>query len=172
MKQGNGSEISSESVSGAYQCPVVFVLQATYCPLPWGGGMATDAPTWSRCLVSSLPRHVSVMSPEALAQAGARGGLVALERTVDRGKRPGGPDRLHGAQAAGPGTLTPGRPRLPLPSPFRLSRRGPEVVVRRWLRPTAAPSPPTPRGWGGTGQRVYVLHELRRQYTPPVSQMS
>ena len=31
------SEISSESISGANQCPVVFILQATYCPLPWGG---------------------------------------------------------------------------------------------------------------------------------------
>ena len=43
VKQGNGSEISSEGISGANQCPVVFILQATYCPLPWGGGMATDA---------------------------------------------------------------------------------------------------------------------------------
>ena len=139
VKQGNGSEISSESVSGAYQCPVVFVLQATYCPLPWGGGMATDAPTWSRCLVSSLPRHVSVMSPEALAQAGARGGLVALEWTVDRGKRPGGASVSTGPRQRDRALSPRGRPRLPLPGPFRLSRRGPEVMVRRWLQPTAAP---------------------------------
>lgn len=31
------SEISSEGISGANQCPVVFILQTTYCPLPWGG---------------------------------------------------------------------------------------------------------------------------------------
>jgi len=43
VKQGNGSEISSEGFSEVNQCPVVFILQATYCPLPWGGG-------WSRTL--------------------------------------------------------------------------------------------------------------------------
>ena len=47
------SEISSEGIFGANQCRVVFILQATYCPLPWGGGMATDA--FMRSRVDSLP---------------------------------------------------------------------------------------------------------------------
>ena len=113
--------------------------------------MATDAPTWSRCLVSSLPRHVSVMSPEALAQAGARGGLVALERTVDRGKRPGGPDRLHGAQAAGPGTLTPG-PASPSPAwPLPALAQGPgghgSTLAPAHCRPESAYSTRVGRHW-------------------------
>ena len=147
MKQGNGSEISSEGISGANQCPVVFILQATYCPLPWGGGMATDAPTWSRCLVSSLPRHVSVMSPEALAQAGARGGLVALERTVDRGKRPGGASAPRGP-GSGTGHSHPGAG-LAFPC---LAPSGSRAGARRsWFDAGSGPLP----------SRVRLLHEGR-----------
>ena len=41
------------------------------------------------CAVSSLVRHVSVMTSEALARAGARGVLVVLEAAMRGGKRSG-----------------------------------------------------------------------------------
>ena len=44
------SEISSEGIFGANQCPVVFILQATYCPLPWGGGMPRTLPAEPRVI--------------------------------------------------------------------------------------------------------------------------
>ena len=147
--------------SGILTLPSFEVLgQSAGQPGQWGLLHEVQLPlpeSQPRCVVSWLLRAPDVIASQdtggtgfpgarVVARPAGRGGLVALERTVDRRKRPGGPDRLHGAQAAGPGTLTPGRPRLPLPSPFRLSRRGPEVMVRRWLRPTAVPSPPTPRG--------------------------
>ena len=107
--------------------------------------MATDAPTWSRCLVSSLPRHVSVMSPEALAQAGARGGLVALERTVDRGKRPGGASAPRGP-GSGTGHSHPGAG-LAFPC---LAPSGSRAGARRsWFDAGSGPLP----------SRVRLLHE-------------
>ena len=150
VKQGNGSEISSEGISGANQCPVVFILQATYCPLPWGGGMATDAPTWSRCLVSSLLRRMSVKTSEALAQAGARGGLVALERTVDRGKRPGGASAPRGP-GSGTGHSHPG-PASPSPAwPLPALAQGPggrgSTLAPAHCRPESAYSTRVGRHW-------------------------
>ena len=56
------------------------------------------------CVVSSLVRHVSVMASEALARAGARGGLVVLEAAMRGGKRSGGSWQVagvHGADIAG-----------------------------------------------------------------------
>ena len=52
------------------------------------------------CAVSSLVRHVSVMASEALARAGARGGLVVLEAAMRGGKRSGGSWQVAGVHGA------------------------------------------------------------------------
>ena len=69
-------------------------------------------------------------------------------------------------RGGGPGTLIPplGVP-IPEPAPFPashpfwFSRRHPEVVVRRRVRPTSALSRPIARGRGSTGRGLCVLHE-------------
>ena len=52
------------------------------------------------CAVSSLVRHVSVMASEALARAGARGGLVVLEAAMRGGMRSGGSWQVAGVHSA------------------------------------------------------------------------
>ena len=115
---------------------------------------------------------------EACAQVGARGGQSSRRRGWVEGRG------LEGRRvvalidsarvvAAGPGTLLPplgasspglGAP-IPEPAPFPashpfwFSRRHPEVVVRRRVRPTSALSRPIARGRGSTGRGLCVLHE-------------
>ena len=52
------------------------------------------------CAVSSLLRHVSVMSSETLVRAGVRGRLVVLKAAMRGGKRPDGSWQVAGVHSA------------------------------------------------------------------------
>jgi len=134
------------------------------------------------CLVSSLLRHMSVETSETLARAGTRGGLVVLEATVGRWKRPDGAPvsmaltstphrRAHRGKTAGfqqspPAASTAG----PLMSALWTPSRGPdrlrEIMAAGSSALTPAPASPSPawplpapaQGPGGHGSTPTPAH--------------
>ena len=137
------------------------------------------------CLVSSLLRHMSVETSETLARAGTRGGLVVLEATVDRWKRPDGAPvsmaltstphrRAHRRKTAEfqqspPAASTAG----PLMSALWTPSRGPDRLRKIMaagpsaLTPApASPSPAWPLPAPAQGPEIMVQRRLRPTPTP------
>ena len=152
--------------SGILTLPSFEVLgQSAGQPGQWGLLHEVQLPlpeSQPRCVVSWLLRAPDVIASQdtggtgfpgarVVARPAGRGGLVALERTVDRRKRPGGPDRLHGAQAAGPGTLTPGpaspSPAWPLPALVQRPGGHGSTPAPAHCRPESAYSTRVGRHW-------------------------
>ena len=142
------------------------------------------------CLVSSLLRYMSIETSETLARAGTRGGLVVLEATVGRWKRPDGAPvsmaltstphrRAHRRKTAGfqqspPAASTAG----PLMSALWTPSRGPdrlrEIMAAGSSALTPAPASPSPawplpapaQGPGDHGSTPTPAHSHPESATP------